>query len=343
MRGEAGPEPHKSAPVSRILTAGEIARLAAIAGRAPSVHNTQPWRFRAAESAIDVLADPSRQLRQVDPDGRELLISCGAAVFGLRLGFRSLGCIPAVALLPEPETPDLIARVRVAGQAAITRHESELLTAAYHRHTHRGSFTPGEVAPRIVERLRTDAVAEQAELVVLSDQAQTGWLGDLVRTAAREQSARPEIRAELRRWTRPAESSAHDGVPAFARRQHPADPGTPDPDSPPDLRLPQRDFGEPGTASGGGSPPALTALLTTATDTRADWVQAGQALHRILLHAATRWVFASLQSQPLELPALRAELAARLQLSGAPQMLLQFGRSNTAGPTPRRSAAEILE
>jgi len=92
----------------------------------------------------------------------------------------------------------------------------------------------------------------------------------------------------------------------------------------------------------GGPPPPVTAVLTTAGDTPADWILAGQALHRMLLHAATRWVFASLQSQPLEVPALRAELSSRLNLAGAPQMLLQFGRSNIAGPTPRRPVAEIL-
>jgi hypothetical protein len=108
------------------------------------------------------------------------------------------------------------------------------------------------------------------------------------------------------------------------------------------LRLPQRDFGESGVLPGGGSPPPVTAVLVTAGDRRPQWIMAGQALHRIMLHAASRWVFASLQSQPLEIPELRAELKARLNLPGAPHMILQFGRSNIAQATPRRLASDII-
>lgn len=341
LRGEVGPEPLGSAPVPS-LSAEEVARLAAVMGRAPSVHNTQPWKLRAAGSALELLADPSRQLRRTDPAGREMLLSCGAALFGLRLGLRSLGCLPQLALLPDPDQPNLVARLHVAGQAAMTRHESELLAALYHRHTHRGTFVPGEVPARLVDGLRTDAIAENAELVVLADPAQVAWLTELVLAAAREQSASPEITAETRNWTRPAGSSARDGVPALARADIPARPEASEIGGPSAPRLPPRDYGEPGLLPAGGSPPPVTAVLVTGSDRPADWILAGQALHRILLHAATRWVFASLQSQPLELPAMRAEISARLDLTGAPQMILQFGRSNTAAATPRRMVADIL-
>jgi hypothetical protein len=342
LRGEVGPEPLESAPAPRILSAEEVARLAAIMGRAPSVHNTQPWTLRTAGPALELLADPGRQLRRTDPAGREMLVSCGAALFGLRLGLRSLGCLPLPDLLPDPDQPDLVARLHVAGQAAMTRHESELLAAAYHRHTHRGTFVPGEVSPRLVDGLRTDAIAENAQLIVLPDPAQVRWLAGLVLTAARDQSASSQITAEMRDWTRPAGSSARDGVPAFARLEVPERPDAPEAASQSGLRLPPRDYGEPGLLPGAGSPPPVTAVLVTASDRPADWIMAGQALHRILLHAATRWVFASLQSQPLELPALRAELSRRLDLPGAPQMILQFGRSNTAAATPRRPVSDTL-
>jgi hypothetical protein len=276
-------------------------------------------------------------LRQQDPDGRELLISCGAALLGLRLGLRSLGLLPAVDLLPDDHQPDLLARVHFAGPAALTKHESELLRAVCHRHTHRGPFVPAEMSSHLVEGLRADATAERAELVLLPDQAQISWLTELVRAAGQQQAASPQVAAELRRWVRDPGSAARDGVAAFARAG-----AGPESAAPAPGRLPQRDFGQPGTVAEGGAPPQLTAVLTTTGDAASDWIQAGQALHRILLHAATRWVFASLQSQPLELPALRAELRSRLGLPGEPQMLLQFGRCNVAGPTARRPAANII-
>ena len=77
------------------IPAGQVDYLIATAARAPSVHNTQPWRFRAGHDAIELYADQRRKLR-VDPVGREMLISCGAAFYGLRLGIRSLGYQPEI-------------------------------------------------------------------------------------------------------------------------------------------------------------------------------------------------------------------------------------------------------
>jgi hypothetical protein len=109
------------------------------------VHNTQPWRFRAGEHEIELLADVRRKLR-VDPLGRELLISCGAALFGLRLAVRSLGYLPVVELLPDPAQLRLLARVRLGAAEAITARERQMLEALPHRHTHRGPFAPGPLA-----------------------------------------------------------------------------------------------------------------------------------------------------------------------------------------------------
>jgi hypothetical protein len=81
------------------IPAGQAGYLIGTAARTPSVHNTQPWRFRVGEYAIELYADQRRKLR-VDPVGREMLISCGAALFGLRLAVRSLGYLLVVELLP---------------------------------------------------------------------------------------------------------------------------------------------------------------------------------------------------------------------------------------------------
>ena len=101
----------------RLLLSEQADYLISMAARAPSVHNTQPWRFTVSPQAIDLYADTSRKLR-ADPLGREMLISCGAAVFGLRLAVRSLGYLPVVELLPEPARLRLLARVR-PGRAVV--------------------------------------------------------------------------------------------------------------------------------------------------------------------------------------------------------------------------------
>ena len=116
--------------------------LVEVAARAPSVHNTQPWRFTVTGQAIELYADASRQLME-DLAGREMIISCGAALFGLRLAVRSLGCHPEAALFPEPGQRRLLARVRAGRPAPMTSDERAMLQAVPHRHTHRGAFDPG--------------------------------------------------------------------------------------------------------------------------------------------------------------------------------------------------------
>jgi nitroreductase len=320
------------------LTPAAAAAVVGIAARAPSVHNTQPWRFRIADGVIELHADPDRLLARIDPAGRELLLSCGAALFGLRLGLRQLGCLPVAELWPDAAQPWLIARAWPADHMALNAVEAELLAAVPHRHTHRGPFTPGEVSPRLLAALAADAAAEGAELRFVEQPDLVAGLATLVELAAVEQDASAEISAETHRWLRPAGSQARDGVPARAAAVG-GETGAP--------RFRQRDFGAdagraaPDIAEDSGVPPAATAVLATAADTPDDWLRAGQALNRLLLRAATRWVFASLQSQPLESPRYRERVRDLLELPGQPQMLLQFGRANTAPTTPRRPQTEF--
>jgi hypothetical protein len=86
------------------ITPAEMTALVTAAARAPSLHNSQPWRFRVRGDSVELHADPGRVLRQIDPAGREQVISCGAALFGLRLGLRRLGYVACAELLPRSGT-----------------------------------------------------------------------------------------------------------------------------------------------------------------------------------------------------------------------------------------------
>ncbi|HEX2820197.1 MAG TPA: hypothetical protein VHO07_08545, partial [Streptosporangiaceae bacterium] len=134
----------KTSRGSASIPVGQVRYLLEVAGRAPSVHDTQPWRFEVSERAVELYADRSCQLR-TDPVGREMLISCGAALYGLRLAVRSLGHEPQVELFPEPGRPlfppaglRLLARVRLGSVSPLNPAERKMLEAVPHRHTHRG-------------------------------------------------------------------------------------------------------------------------------------------------------------------------------------------------------------
>src|SRR5215831_17676880 len=315
---------------------GQASYLIATAARSPSVQNTQPWRFRVSEYVIELYADPGRKL-QVDRAGREMLISCGAALYGLRLAVRSLGHLPAVELLPDPARLRLLARVTLGKAEPITALERKLLEALPHRHTHRGPWEPGPLPAGLVAGLQHDALAEGAQLALVDGAFAYHKLADLARAAGHRQDRDSVARDEMRRWSHSADDPARDGVPAQAfpaSSEH--QPG----------RLPQRDFDLGrglGLLPGGGPPPTATAVLLTTGDGRADWLRAGQALHRLLAHAASQWVFASLHTQPLESEAIRALVRDRLALPGSPQILLQIGLAHTTRATARRPPADLTE
>jgi len=324
--------PHDRTP----LPAGQVNYLIATAARAPSVHNTQPWRFKAAQDAIELYADQRRKLH-MDPIGREMLISCGAALFGLRLAIRSLGYQPIVELFPDPARLRLLARVSLGVAAPMTSAERAMLNALPHRHTHRGPFAPGPLPDGMIARLQHDAVAEGATLVVVQPGLAYQRLADIVDPAARRLDLEPMERAEVSRWSREAGRPSRDGVPAQAFTADTTHPHG---------RLRQRDFDLGrglGLLTADGAPAAVTAVLVTTGDSRADWLRAGQALHRLLAHAAVSWVFASLYTQPLEAAEIRALIRRRLVLPGAPQLLLQFGIAHTTQATSRRPPADLIE
>ena len=318
------------------VLAEHVDEIVALAARAPSVHNTQPWRFKLNGAALELHTDPDRQLDRLDPHGREMVISCGAALLGVRLAVRRLGYQPIVELLPRRSRPDLLARVRLGDAEPIRASEQRLLDAIRRRHTHRGSFAAEPLPDGLVVVLQRDAESEGATLVLVRDSNDYDELATLVAAAERQQRRRPLLVGELGSWTRSRRAATRDGVPAVAFASSPADRRE---------GLAQRDFDLGrgwGTLSATDQAPGLTAVLTTSADTPADWLRAGQALHRVLLHAAQKWVFATLHTQPLELPPLRAAVQTQLRLPGAPQMVLQLGRAHIARLTARRPTNDFL-
>lgn len=116
---------------------------------APSINNTQPWRFVERPQGLELWADRARLLPIADPAGRELLISCGASLFNARLAVRRLGFTPQVRLLPDPAEPDLLARVTWGTRRAPRPYEELLYRTIPHRHTHRGRFLATPLPPML--------------------------------------------------------------------------------------------------------------------------------------------------------------------------------------------------
>ena len=328
------------------VLAGHTHFLIASAARAPSVHNSQPWRFVVHADSVELWCDPRRRTWS-DASGREMLISCGAALFGLRLAIRSLGYQPEVTLLPDPARLRLLASVRAGRAMPLNVLESQMVAAVPHRHTHRGPFEPGPLPRGLLAGMQNDALMEGAELALVGPGLGYERLAALTAAATRRGDLDPRSRATIRRWTRVAADRRRPGIAEAERDGIPAAAlvaGWPVPGQP--GRLQQRDFDlgrHLGLLPTGGAAPAATAVLLTRDDRREDWLRAGQALYRLLLHAASDWVFASLYTQPVEDPVTRHLIGTQLGLPGYPQLVLQLGRATSAAATARRGPSELTD
>jgi hypothetical protein len=289
--------------------------------------------FRPRRDTIDVLVDRRRQLRTVDPDGREMLVSIGAAVFNLRVAVRAHGRENRVSFMPDPGEPDLAARITLGPSSAPTTGALALADAIPRRHTNRRPFADRPVPYGTMEELAAAAELENAVLTTVDPALRAGVLS-LTRTAETRMRADPRYRTELAAWTTPGGVGRRDGVPrqAFGPRDT-------------DRALPLRDF-----AFGNGAPTATVAfepeptliLLYTAGDLRADWLRAGAALQRVLLTATQRGLAATPLSQLLEVPRLRSLLADFVNHQVI-QSVLRIGYPTTpALATPRRPLSDVV-
>ncbi|OLF09977.1 Acg family FMN-binding oxidoreductase [Actinophytocola xanthii] len=300
----------------------------AAATRAPSVHNTQPWRFVLRPPRIDLYLDRERVLAVADADAREARLSCGAALLNLRVALLARGRATVVDLLPDPAHPDLLATVRVAGDRAPTPELRDLASAIDRRATNRRPFADRPVPAPHRSALVRAADDEGATLVLLDAPPALETFAVLLRRADRLQGEDPAFQAELAGWTHRA---AEDGVPATAGGPRPAG----------DSLLTLRQFHSESTVERPFERDPLVAVLATAGDTVRDQVRAGQAMQRVLLTATSAGLSVSFLSQPLEVPDTRAGLRELLGGRGHPQAALRIGFGHPTGRTPRRPVAAV--
>ena len=303
---------------------------------APSVHNTQPWRFVLRPGVLDVYSDRGRQLLVLDPTGRQLHLSVGCAVFNARVSMAASGVGAAVRRVPDPAQPSLLATIEI-GDGPVDRGLTALDPVIGLRQTNRRRFASGEVPPEVVSTLVAAAEREGAVLypVVIEDDRMA--LARLVQRADSAEIADPAYRAELRAWTT-TDPDRRDGVRALV---------VPHVDGTAGDDVPIRDF----DSQGNGGLPAQTRsgreqcllILGTSTDRPAAWLRAGEALERVWLEATRAGYVASLFSQPVEVAAVRAQLRTDLRLGMQPHMVIRVGRAPVTPASRRRHVAEVLD
>ncbi len=325
-------------PKPSLTLSDRLLKMVGHAVMAPSGHNTQPWLFRLKPGQVELLADLSRACPVVDPCNRELTISCGAALYHLKLAIHCDSLATMVRILPAGNEENVIARVMVAGPYAPSDDEQQLFEAIPDRRTNRFPFTKQDVDPQLQTEWINDAKSEGAWIHLIHSDREKHALADLISEGDREQASDKRFRHELAKWIHSNTSSRRDGIPGYSQGigDFASHFGW--------LAVRTFDWGDGQAAKdrqlAEGSP--LLAVIGTNGDTPADWIACGQALAKILLRGAAWSVDASYLNQPIEIPRLRTKLSKLIGANGYPQILLRLGHGREVKPTPRRNVDEVI-
>jgi len=305
-----------------------------LAGRAPSVHNTQPWLWRAHGATLELHADRTRQLVHTDPAGRNLTISCGAALHHAEVASDALGWSTSTTLLPDPDNPDLLARIELS-PAVPSTSAGDLLEAIGHRCTDRRRFTSWPVPDARLTQLAAAANLWGGHALPLVEPAERFRAERLINRAAELQRADAPVRHEQEEWV---DHAGTDGVPLTVL---PA----PAPAAQHVSRFSTGMLAEPQGNEVEGSDGLV--VLVSGEDDAAAWLAAGRSLSALWLTATMEGLSIVPLSQVVEVPDTREEF--RLQVCGGlalPQLVVRVGWQSISrrqlGQTPRRPVEEIL-
>ncbi|GAB1642261.1 Acg family FMN-binding oxidoreductase [Krasilnikovia sp. MM14-A1259] len=313
-----------------------LADAARVAQRAPSVFNTQPWRWRVGPHTLELRRDPQLQLTPADPAGHQMLLSCGAALHHARLALAAAGRLADVSRFPDPAEPDLLARLDVRGRADPTPQVRRLRGAIPARHTDRRPYGPNPVSAAALARLGAAASAERTGLHTIPDD-DVPTLARAAVTAATTEQADPAYRAMAARWTG-APPGSEDGVPAGTAVR----PGP--------HRVPVRDYlpsvDTAGLTAGAGDDRGTTyAILHGPGDAPGDRLRAGEALSAVLLTAVVEGLATAPMSDILEVTDARRIVRDLLPDADVPYLVLRIGMAvepDAPPPTPRRRPGTVF-
>ena len=307
-----------------------------LACRAPSLHNSQPWRWGAEGAGLHLYVDRSRILPSTDKSGREAYISCGAVLDHLRVAMAAAGWIANVNRFPDPDNPDHLASLDFSPMSLVTDGHRRRADAILHRRTDRLPYA----APRNWESfeplLRNAFDATTVHLDVIADELRP----ELARASRLTESLRlydSSYLTELYWWTGHFENS--DGVPrsslVSAAENERVDVGRTFPVSAHNERH-----------AGIGQDQSTVLVLSTDEDTRDDALRCGEALSAVLLECTLAGMATCTLTHLTELSSSRNLIGTLTGRAAMPQLLIRVGEAPVLGEappmTPRRPLRDVL-
>jgi len=312
----------------------EVVRFATLAANG---HNTQPWRFSAADGAIRITPDLGRRTPAVDPDDHHLYVSLGCAAENLTLAARARG------LMGEPEFEPAGAGLVSYAHRPGSPRPSQLCDAIPRRQSTRAEFDDRQASSADLAQLQRSAEEPGVELVLITDRRKMDEVRDLVIAGNDVQMADAAFMAELKSWMRfNARDALRRGDGLFSAAS--GNPTLPDWLGRPLFDLVFTPKAENAKYARQIASSAGLAAFFGAGETPADWVAVGRAGQRLALQATALGMKLSFINQPVEVAALRGELAALAGLPWRrPDLLMRFGYGPALPMSPRRRLDAVID
>jgi hypothetical protein len=188
----------------------------ALAAAAPSVHNTQPWRWRVGPRTVHLHADPARRLPATDTRGRDMIVSCGAALNHAEVALAAAGLATTVHRVPNPDEPEHLADLQLHARP-VDDTDLTLASAILRRRTDRRRFTGREVPAAFVDGLCERAAAHGAVLRPVTAVRARERLFEAIDAAAAAQEPNVAYLAERTVWTGHHAGAVRPPLPTASR------------------------------------------------------------------------------------------------------------------------------
>lgn len=300
--------------------------------RAPSVHNSQPWLWEYDGERLHLMADWSRQLRYADPEGRDLLISCGAALHHASVASAAFGWSATIHRLPDGPDERRLATITFTPSGTNEVHQAAL-QVLHQRRTDRRTPSSQPIPPEKLEALVRAATIHGAFATPLPDEA-SDQLRDLMMLSSVLQQSSDAYLEELAHWTH---STGDDGVPDSSVVWTPGRSIT----GGAETRFPS---GRLLDHEPEGKPRQAWILLTTSSDDTTSRLRAGEALSAILVMASLQGLSVVPYTQPIEVDTTRKGVEhALLRGSANLQVILRVAVPPQEKPTVRQTRRRPID
>ena len=321
---------------SNNISSANFEFLVAQAVKAPSGHNTQPWKFRQNGSVVEIYPDFDRRLPVVDPDDRELSVSLGCAVENLCLAAQTKGYKSAVSVGDKG-----VITVSLMEKADIK--PNPLFNQIDARQTNRSVYNGEEIALDVLKKLQS--IRSEKCISVHYYARQTKQFNDIeqyVLQGNTRQMQKEAFKAELKSWMRFNKKHQDQTLDGLSYAVFGA-PNVPRWMAEPIMSMAinaktQNKADREKIASA-----SHLVLFTTRENSRREWVNLGRTLQRFLLTATELGIAHAYLNQPNEEAEIASEMARTLGLAGEyPTILLRIGYGERQAYSKRRSVGDVI-